>query len=135
MSDEEKSKKKERKKQLEGWLSGQDFYNLMQVYRTMPISNQLQVVRAFEAVQKAVREKVAEIYDGKPDDYITVYESVGGWKAVQMTWSTYPDIPHGFWEPEQTGVGAYDTMEQACVEGRAWAASEELEFKEPKQES
>jgi hypothetical protein len=60
--------------------------------------------------------------------YITVYESMGGWKAVEMWWN--PEMG-GFWEPWQTGICAYPTKEQAQVDAEDWAEAEELEYREP----
>jgi hypothetical protein len=62
-----------------------------------------------------------------PPRFITVYESIGGWKAVEMWWN--PDMG-GFYEPWVTGVGAYASREKALEEARAWADAEELPFKE-----
>lgn len=60
----------------------------------------------------------------KPN-YITVYESISGWKAVMM-WRS-PEMG-GFWEPWTTGVGAYETEAEAEVEAKSWAKDEGLEF-------
>lgn len=49
---------------------------------------------------------------------ITVYKSIGGWKAVMVIG----------WEPEMTGCGAYETREEAEDEAREWADAEGLEF-------
>lgn len=62
----------------------------------------------------------------KMPSYITVYESIGGWKAVLMWWN--PDMG-GFYEPWQTGLGSYDTEAGAIVEGEWWAECEGLEFR------
>lgn len=55
---------------------------------------------------------------------ISVYQSIGGWKAVELWWN--PDMD-GFWEPWQTGIGAYDTRDEAIAEAKSWAEAEELE--------
>jgi hypothetical protein len=55
--------------------------------------------------------------------FITVYESIGGWKAVQMWWNPKID---GFWEPWTTGVGAYDSREDAEAEAKAWAEADDI---------
>lgn len=60
-------------------------------------------------------------------DFITVYESIGGWKAVHMWWN---EEDGGFYEPWQTGLGAYATCEEAADEGRLWAECEDLKFVE-----
>jgi hypothetical protein len=59
------------------------------------------------------------------ESYITVYESVSGWKAIQIWWNE-PD--GGFWEPWQTGMGAYATPEGAEEEARGWAEAEGLRY-------
>ncbi len=131
--------RKEREQKFSEWIAGQDFYGLMQTYRAMPLVNQREVVKAFEAVKTAIKEKAREIYtpEANHEDFITVYLSIGGWKAIQLTWSLlHEDRPDsGFWEPEQTGVGAYATAAEATVEAKAWAESEGLEFKSPKEAS
>lgn len=61
--------------------------------------------------------------------YVTVYESIGGWKAVMVWWNPEEG---GFWEPLQTGCGAYNTREEAVAEAKWWAKDEKCEFKEGK---
>jgi hypothetical protein len=119
------------KELLDEWLGSQDFYEVMYAYRTAPMFNQDKVVEAFEKVKTVIRQKVEEVY-GSKEDFITVYESVGGWKAVQLTWSLlHENNPaSGFWEPYTTGTGAYATEAEAVREGKAWARAEGLEFKE-----
>lgn len=63
-----------------------------------------------------------------PEDFITVYQAVSGWKAVQMTWCEDSGI--GMWEPWTTGVGSYETEAEAVVEAKAWAEDLEVLFKE-----
>lgn len=48
--------------------------------------------------------------------YITVEESISGWHAVLIG-------PEG---PEITGVGKYDTAEQAANEAIHWSESDEI---------
>jgi hypothetical protein len=63
--------------------------------------------------------------------FITVYRSMGGWKALELWWN-----PEGFWEPWQTGLAGYEKREDAVEEAKFWAESEGLQFrdstKEPK---
>jgi hypothetical protein len=54
--------------------------------------------------------------------YITVYKSIGGWKAVHMM------VIDGNLEPQLTGFGGYDTPAKAEVEAEAWATAERLPF-------
>lgn len=56
--------------------------------------------------------------------FISVYESISGWKAVQYWWNAEHG---GFWEPWQTGIGSYQTYEEAYQEAMDWAESEHLE--------
>lgn len=65
----------------------------------------------------------------KPN-FITVYKSIGGWKAVMLWWN--PDMG-GFWEPWETGLGGYETAAEAESEAKWWAEDEGLEYK-PQQE-
>lgn len=59
--------------------------------------------------------------------YITVYQSIGGWKAVLMSWNS----EGGFYEPWQTSVmGGFRKKEQAVEDGKSWAEDEELQFVE-----
>lgn len=63
-----------------------------------------------------------------PEDYVTVYHSIGGWKAVLLCWNT----DHGgFYEPFQTSFG-FDKKEKAIKDGKLWAEAEFIEFREPK---
>ena len=61
----------------------------------------------------------------KPKNFITTYQSIGGWKAVMYWWN--PEMG-GFWEPWETGFGAYSTEEKAIEEAQSWAEAEELEY-------
>ncbi len=61
-------------------------------------------------------------------NYITVFESSGGWKAVHVWWNDDPDIG-GFWEPYQTGFGLYKTRDEAVLEAKSWAEEEEIDFR------
>jgi len=62
--------------------------------------------------------------DKKP--HITVYKSIGGWKAVLLCWAEYEDLP-GFWEPNGTGPG-YQDINDAIAWGKDWAQAEEIQF-------
>lgn len=64
-------------------------------------------------------------------DFITIYESVGGWKAVWMTWN---QDYGGFYEPWQTGIGYYDEPGSAIREAQTWAADEGINYVPPKEE-
>lgn len=48
-------------KQMEEWLDGPEFYQLMQNYRHAPLAPQEHVVGAFESVKLAVRKKLDDI--------------------------------------------------------------------------
>lgn len=60
------------------------------------------------------------------NSYVTVYESMGGWKAI-LLWHN-PKL-NGFWEPLQTGLAGYATEAEAEAEAREWAEAEGLEFR------
>lgn len=67
---------------------------------------------------------------GKVDEpvlYITTTTGMSGHFAVMLWWN--PDLG-GFWEPWDTGIGRYSNVAEAAEEGREWAASENLEFRE-----
>src|SRR4051812_4031680 len=102
MSENEEKQVKEPRHLLAEWLDSQEFYEHMQAYRHSSLLSQDQTVHAFERVKNLIRQKVKEFHapDEHPD-FITVYESMGGWKAVQMTWSLLQsdDPTSGFWEP------------------------------------
>jgi hypothetical protein len=57
--------------------------------------------------------------------FITVYNPIVGWKAVQYWWN--PDLG-GFWEPWQTGFCAFNTEQSAIDDALFWAEMEDLPF-------
>ena len=64
------------------------------------------------------------------ESFVTVTCGMSGYFAVMMWWNANdPDIPEGFWEPWQSGIGRYATREEAEAEGRLWAECEGVEFK------
>lgn len=64
----------------------------------------------------------------KHPDYITVYKSIGGWKAIHLTWESGSPDWGGYYEPFSTGMGAYMTEEEAVEEAKEWASDSGLEF-------
>lgn len=50
--------------------------------------------------------------------------AISGYFAVLYTWND----EYGGFEPYQTGIGRYQTKDEAVVEAKAWAAVEELEY-------
>lgn len=66
------------------------------------------------------------------DSYITVTSGMAGWFAVLMWWNPEEHFSNGdgFWEPWETGFGRYGTKEEAIAEAKAWAESEEMEYRE-----
>jgi len=60
--------------------------------------------------------------------YVSIYKSIAGWKAVMYWWN--PELG-GFWEPWNTGIGYYETAEQAKLEAKNWAEIEGIEYHEP----
>jgi hypothetical protein len=59
--------------------------------------------------------------------FITTTHGMSGYFAVMMWWN---DDLGGFWEPYETGVGRYNTKEEAEQEAISWAESIEMEYKE-----
>jgi len=57
--------------------------------------------------------------------FVTVYQSVGGWKSVLMTWEEDMNC----YTPFQTGHFGYDKKEMAEADARDWADAEEIELK------
>lgn len=66
------------------------------------------------------------------DQYITVYLSITGWTAVHRVFvHEDSDRPgEGYWDNQQTGIGKYVTREEALVEARNWAKSDEIRLVE-----
>lgn len=56
-------------------------------------------------------------------DFIMVYRSVSGWKAVYVWWS-----PEGYHEPYMTGLGGYSERHQAENEAKDWAECEGIAY-------
>ena len=70
--------------------------------------------------------RIAEIARTK-SPYISVYRSIGGWKAVLLTWNEELQ----FYEPWQTSVmGGFASKEEAIEDGKNWARHEEIQFVE-----
>lgn len=70
----------------------------------------------------------------KPD-CITVTEGMSGFFAIHIIWVNDPELggdAGGYWDVWQSGVGRYDTKEEAIEEAKEWAESEGIEYKEPK---
>jgi len=57
--------------------------------------------------------------------YVTVYSSIGGYKAVLMTW----DEEMEGYTPWQTGYFGYDDKKKAEDDARDWADAEEIDLK------
>lgn len=56
--------------------------------------------------------------------WISVTHGMRGYFAVMMV-----EEADGFVDVQQSGIGSYETMEEAEREGREWAKAEELEFR------
>ena len=74
---------------------------------------------------RAKRKQRRNSVTDKPKNFITTYQSIGGWKAVMYWWN--PDMG-GFWEPWETGFGRYKAEEKAIEEAQSWAEAEGLEY-------
>lgn len=55
--------------------------------------------------------------------YVTTTKGMRGWFAVLI------DDSDGFPEPVSTGIGSFDTKEQAEKEAKDWARAEGVEFR------
>lgn len=62
----------------------------------------------------------------KPKPFVTTTQGMRGWFAVLIHWN---DDAGGFWEPLQTGIGSYASIDGAIREGQDWAAAEDIEFR------
>lgn len=67
----------------------------------------------------------------KREPFITIYESIGGWKAVMMWWNDEEKDLGGFWEPYQTGAYGYADRRDAIIDALGWADAEGLEYRPP----
>ena len=54
---------------------------------------------------------------------VSVYHSIGGWKAQLLVWVTYDD-EFAMYEPWTTGMGGYKTRDEAVREATSWAKDE-----------
>ena len=61
----------------------------------------------------------------KHDPYISVYLPVAGWKAICYSW----DDEMEQYVPEQTGMWAYATREEAEADAKDWSEAEEVELR------
>ena len=68
--------------------------------------------------------------------FVTVYESIGGWKACLMVWVEFDEplgpydgkVMTGMYEPWNTWYGQA-TKEEAIQDAREWAEAEEIELR------
>ena len=60
-----------------------------------------------------------------PDQFISVYMPIAGWKAIMYA---VDDECGGHHTPWATGEWAYGTKEEAILNAKAWAEAEDLEF-------
>jgi hypothetical protein len=58
--------------------------------------------------------------------FISVYQPIAGWKAVEYWWNSDMADIGGFWEPWETGFCSYASRDEAIVEATMWAKSENL---------
>jgi hypothetical protein len=66
----------------------------------------------------------------KLSNFITVTQGGSGWFAVEMWYNNEDYADYGFWEPWQTGMGRYETREEAIREAKWWAEESELEYQD-----
>lgn len=63
--------------------------------------------------------------DREHPSYVSVTSGMRGFFAVLLTW----DAEGRFYEPWNTGIGSYESSEEAAVEARQWAEAEGLEYR------
>lgn len=61
--------------------------------------------------------------------YVTITKGMRGYFAVLMWWN---EKDGGFWEPYQSGIGSYETVDAAEPEAETWANLEGVEYRRPK---
>lgn len=84
------NKMKSLEEKVKGIMNGREFYELMQVYRHMPIIKQRDVVVAFEEVKEFLIKKLNTIYkpridEGKIKDIILANDAGGYMNIDGMT--------------------------------------------------
>lgn len=65
----------------------------------------------------------------KPFITVNTEPAISGYMAIHMEWNS--DYG-GFYEPYQTGIGRYSTIDEAIVEAKYWAESYDMEFVDPR---
>lgn len=66
--------------------------------------------------------------DRKPFVSCNYTPAMSGHFATLWGWTEAED-GHGFWEPYETGIGRYATLDEAEAEGRFWAEEIGVEFR------
>ena len=61
--------------------------------------------------------------------YITTSHGMAGHFAIMVWWNN--ETKYGFWEPYDTGMGRYATIEGAIAEAREWALEERCRYVGP----
>lgn len=82
------------------------------------------------AADPLIEDAAPTPFDNNSKDAFVVAERLGsGWAAVHYWWNTIENLlkpGEGFWEPWNTGVGRYATIEEADAEARDYAYSEQI---------
>ena len=60
------------------------------------------------------------------EPFVTVYKSIGGWKAQIMVWDEKEQM-YASW---QTGFFGYEDKSRAIKDAKAWAKDEEIAYVE-----
>lgn len=83
-----------------------------------------QAVQAIEDIDPQPETRSIVIIDSGPerDPYTTTIQTIGGWKAVLITWE------QGVPGPENTGFYAYDSEADAVRDAMSWARTEEIKY-------
>lgn len=64
---------------------------------------------------------ISHAVDGQA--HLTITRGMAGWFAVHVWFN--PELG-GFWEPYNTGIGRYETRQEAYDEAKCWSDSDEL---------
>lgn len=101
---------------------GGHFYEQIAAFNHEVIA--LRYARDCKTVNGQNEYKVTDLTPKHPP-YVTVTRLGSGFAAIHLHWAEGE-----YYEPWQVGDGRYATREEAVPEARAWAAAEELEYRE-----
>lgn len=89
-------------------------------------------IQQFGRATRPQRAKgIIEDHDARKP-HVTITRGIRGYYAVFLRWCEATEKHPGFWEPLNTGVGSYETAEEAAPEAIMWADAEGVEYRAPK---